>query len=450
MSDIYVRSTDGDNVDDGSTWALAKSTLAGAAAIDAAGDTIYVSDNHAESTATAVTLSFAGTTSAPTKVLCVDDAAEPPTALATTGTITTTLGSSITINGNAYFYGLTFYAGSGFNNAGFNLANTAGNTQTYENCNFRMPATGTSVANSLKVGTETTDQSPSKVTWKNCGVRFGGHSAQGIKVTGGILEWNGGSYISGASTAHNLFSGGNTSSGRPSVAFVSGVDLSAMPAANTLVNVGNEALHRIIFRNCKLPASWSGTLTTGTKQPGTRVEMHNCDNADTNYRLWVEDYYGSIKHETTIVRSGGASDGTTPLSWIMVSGGAAVYPLGQLVSPEMAVWNDTTGSAKTVTVEIVTDNVTLNNDECWLEIMHLGTSGYPLGAWVTDCKADILATTAAQASSSETWTTTGLTTPVKQKLSASFTPQEKGYVIARVVLAKASTTVYVDPKLTVS
>jgi len=178
--------------------------------------------------------------------------------------------------------------------------------------------------------------------------------------------------------------------------------------------------------------------------------MHNCDNADTNYRLWIEDYLGTIKHESTIVRSGGASDGTTPLSWIMTSLANAEYPTLHLYSPEIAIWNDTTGSSKTVTIEVITDNVTLNDDECWLEVMHLGTSGYPLGSWVTDCKADIMATAAAQASSSETWTTTGLTTPVKQKLSVSFTPQEKGYIIARVVLAKASTTVYIDPKLTVS
>ena len=59
MATIYVRSTDGNNADNGSTWALAKATIAGAAAIDAAGDTVFVSDAHAESTAGAVTLTFA-------------------------------------------------------------------------------------------------------------------------------------------------------------------------------------------------------------------------------------------------------------------------------------------------------------------------------------------------------------------------------------------------------
>ena len=121
-----------------------------------------------------------------------------------------------------------------------------------------------------------------------------------------------------------------------------------------------------------------------------------------------------------------------------------------MVSPEIVVWNDTTGAAKTVTVEIVTDGVTLTDGECWLEVMYLGTSGVPLGTLIRDAKADVLASAANQTSSSETWTTTGLTTPIKQKLSVTFTPQEKGFFIARVVLAKPSTTVYVDPKLTVT
>lgn len=450
MADIYVRSTDGVNTDDGSTWALAKLDLAGAAAIDAAGDTIYVSDNHAESTGTSVTLNLAGTAASPTKVLCVDDSAEPPTALATTATVTTTGGSSLTINGFVYFYGITFYVGSGFNNAGFQQAGGAGDVQTYENCNFRMPVTGSSTSNTLRIGQETTGQLVSHVTWRNCNVRFGGHSNQGIRVSGGDLEWMGGAYISGASASHNVFASGNAGNGRSSNAIVSGVDFSAMPTANNLVSCDSQNRAKVIIRNCKLPASWSGALFSGTRTPGSRVEMHNCDNADTNYRLWIEDYLGTIKHESTIVRSGGASDGTTPLSWIMTSLANAEYPTLHLYSPEIAIWNDTTGSSKTVTIEVITDNVTLNDDECWLEVMYLGTSGYPLGSWVTDCKADIMATAAAQASSSETWTTTGLATPVKQKLSVSFTPQEKGYLIARVVLAKPSTTLYVDPKLTVS
>ncbi len=38
----------------------------------------------------------------------------------------------------------------------------------------------------------------------------------------------------------------------------------------------------------------------------------------------------------------------------------------------------------------------------------------------------------------------------RQKLSVTITPQLKGFLHARVMLAKASTTIYVDPKLAVA
>ena len=97
MANIYVRSTDGNNVDNGSTWALAKADLTGAAAIDAAGDRIWVSQVHAESTAAAISFAWAGSAASPIWVCCGNDGASPPTALATTATVTTTGNSSITL-----------------------------------------------------------------------------------------------------------------------------------------------------------------------------------------------------------------------------------------------------------------------------------------------------------------------------------------------------------------
>ena len=43
-----------------------------------------------------------------------------------------------------------------------------------------------------------------------------------------------------------------------------------------------------------------------------------------------------------------------------------------------------------------------------------------------------------------------MSNPNKQKISVSFTPQMKGAVHVKVCLAKASTTVYVDPYITLS
>lgn len=445
MANIYVRSTDGLDADNGTTWALAKATLTGAAAIDAAGDTIYISDNHSESTAAAITITLAGTRAAPSRILCVDDTGNPapPTALATTAVIQTTGASAINYAAAVGItYGLNFKAGSAASSASVNITGAAGAAafHTFQNCKFEL--TNTATASRLQLNN---DENMS-VTYTDCSVKFG-NASQGV----GLIQrsgtiWNGGSILSGGTSPTTLFATiGNTTQ-----VACSGLDLSNGGSAMNIFAAGSFIRAKCSIRNCKLPASWSGSLVTGTIGGGSRFSMYNCDSGDTNYRLQITDFFGSIVSETTIVRTSGASDGTTPLSWKMTSGADAEYPALTLDTDEIVKWNETTGSAITATVEIITDNVTLTDGECWLEVQYLGTSGFPLGAFLTDAKADVLATAANQTSSSETWTTTGLTTPLKQKLSVTFTPQEKGYVHAVVHLAKASTTVYVDPLITIT
>ena len=114
MATVYVDSNAG-GAADGTSWTDAFLTLA-AALSDAgttAGSRVWVAENHAETQASIMTLTSKGTAASPIEILCGDSAAEPPTALATTGTITTT-GSPNYINfdgGFNYIYGLTFTSG---------------------------------------------------------------------------------------------------------------------------------------------------------------------------------------------------------------------------------------------------------------------------------------------------------------------------------------------------
>lgn len=441
MADLYVRSADGSDADNGTTWALAKATLTGAAAIDGVGDRIFLASTHSESTGAAVTINLAGTNASPTQLLSVASAGDPsPVTTLTAGAVVASGAGnySIVVNGSAYVYGVRFNLGVGSGSSpSLSLAPADNNVQTYESCIFDAQTTG-SVAviacGSLSSAVE------SRLNLKNCDFHFS-HIGHTLSVTHCTLEWEGGSILAGSALTNFL-----TFSRDGASTLISGVDLSSLGSATNLVGTTGAA-GKAIFRNCKLPASWTGQLFGGTLlSTAFRVEMYNCDNADTNYRLWVQDYTGSIRSETVVVRTGGASDGVTPLAWKMTTTADAEYPVFPLVSPEIVVWNDAVGSAKTLTVEVVTDNVTLTDGECWLEVQYLGTSGVPLSLFASDAKADVLATAANQTTSSETWTTTGLTTPVKQKLSVTFTPQEKGFIHAVVKLAKASTTVYVCPK----
>ena len=438
MADIYVRSTDGSDADNGSTWALAKATLVGAAAIDAAGDTIYLSQSHAESGG-AVTAVFAGTMANPVKIIAGNDAAEPPTAVSSASLISS---SSITLSGSYYLYGLTLQSATSILPAN----QSASNSVTLDHCS--LITTGTTGGGFFSIGSA--NNITQKAVLLDCTYKFGGASNIGC-ATAGVVEIKGGSFISGTSTPSAGIFGGASADRTGAWLQISGLNMTNLAST---VNIFRTFISPGLFqiRNSKLPASWSGSLCNAVPlSTGQRFEMHNCDSGDTNYRLWVQEYSGSIKTETTLVRTGGASDGTTGYSFKMATSANANAIVAPLVSPEVSIWNDTTGGSKTVTVEILHDSATnLTDGEIWLEVQYLGTSGVPLGSFISDAKADILATAADQATSSETWTTTGMSNPNTQKLSVTFTPQEKGYLQAKVYLAKASKTVYVDPKLTVA
>ena len=122
MAIIYLRSTNGTaDADDGSTWALAKTTLAAALTAAGNGGTVYVSQAHAETQATVMTLTSPGTAANLVKIICVSDATAPPTTLATTATVTTTGASPISFSGFGYCYGVTFNAGTGSTAANINF-----------------------------------------------------------------------------------------------------------------------------------------------------------------------------------------------------------------------------------------------------------------------------------------------------------------------------------------
>lgn len=433
MAIRYVRSTDGNNADDGSTWALAKATLAGAAAIDTAGDTIYVSQAHNESTGAALNFAWAGSLASPTRVICANDGAEPPTTPATSAIVTTTGTNAISLlTGVSYYYGITFNCGSGTGSPNLSTGASTPNYAKYEACNFKLTATGALAVIATGTGSY----------FINCGFSFA-NASQKIQTSGGIVVIHGGSVLGGSTQPTALF---NHSSG---VLIVEDFDLSNCSSSVNIASVGtNYAM--LLMRDCKLPASWSGSLVSGSPNALSVFEMINCSAGSQNYKYMRQTLFGTVNDETTIVRTtGGASDGTTPLSWKLVSGSNTVFPHSALELQNILKWNDTVGSSVTATVEILTDGVTLKDDEIWMEVSYLGSSGQPLGTFLKNSRAAI-ATASNQASSTESWTTTGLGSPVTQKLTATFTPNMVGFLLLRVCLAKPSTTVYVDPKVVLS
>jgi len=443
MADRYVKHT-GSNTSPYDTWAKAATTLATAVTGSAAGDTIYVSSAHSVTGLASQTITGLGTSNNPLKIISVSDAAEPPVTVQAGASESTTLSGNYQISPFAYVEGIAISIGTLSNSPNIFLLGASGDQNTvYKSCTFALTSIGggsrirfQAAATSVTTRCSTTD----------CAFLLGNNTQQGIAL-GGDCTISGGTVSGPANYTTGVFQ--TPSQGRACFAAIDGVDMSGIGSASNLVS-SLTAPMSVKISSSRLPAGWTGILFAGTRDAGQRVSMYNCDNADTNYRLWIEAYSGAIRDETTIVRTGGASDGDTPISWRMTTNASSNELTAPLRADPIASWCDTTGSSVTVTVEVMTDGVTMTDAEAWVDVEYLGTSGFPLSASISDKRATVLTTPANQTSSSETWTTTGLTTPVKQKLSVTFTPQEVGFIYATVRLAKPGTTMYVCPKLEVS
>jgi hypothetical protein len=397
------------------------------------GDTVYISNNHNETQSAAYT-----PWNKDCLYLCVDDAVAPPTTLATTATITTTGNSNLTSTAGAegYVYGVVLIGGSG---ASGTVVLRAGNA-VHERCSFQLATTG--VSSTIQIGPLVVDS-----TFKFAAAQ------QGFSGGGAPSRVSGGSLLSGGTSPSALV----VSIGRPLV--IESFDLTnANSAINLTSDIGGGT--NLYVRNCKVPASWSGSAHSGTPGIGSWADLYNTDNAGTNYIIQRKTKYGSLNQETTLIRTGGASNGVTGISWKAVTLSTTVFSFKYLFTPEIVRWNDTTASPISATVEILHDSATaMTDDEIWLEVTYLSASGAPLGALITDARGFVAGVTnwnpltaaaANQTASSATWTTTGMSNPNKQKLSVTFTPQLKGFIHAVVKVCKASKTVYICPKLEIS
>jgi hypothetical protein len=402
----------------------------------AAGDRIFVSSNHAETSAAGLTFILPGTNVSPTYVLSVNDSAAPPTALATGASITVTGTNNASARGVGYVYGVNFNIGTGTNDANLTVSDTDGSYLYLDNCRLRIVASG--VNSRINFGVNTAANETASYL-RNTTFRFANasqrcsHNQHRMVMEGGGIEAGG--------TAVTLL----TSALSGIDLLFTGCDLSGLATAANISASGNAAIGKVTLRNCRMPVSWSGQLAAGdpTHQM-LDLSMTSTDSNGGATRFQSRNYSGSVFSEGTVKRTGGAATG-----WRMVTTANAEFPLLALSSPEIYFYNSTVGSPRTVTVEVLTDNVTLTDQQAWLDVMSMNTASQVLGTWTSD--ASLLLTTATnQPTSTDPWTTTGITTPVRQKLSVTFTPQVAGDFIAVVRLARASTTMYVDPAVVVT
>lgn len=435
MANIYVRSG-ASGAANGTSWADAYTTLAAAAAASAAGDDIWVALDHAETQASAMTITLPGTAASPNRIFCVNHAGSVPPVAADiqtspSGSITTTGNNAITMTGWCHVEGLIFSSGSGAASVAMSLANTAPNVMTAKNCSFRLGGTtGGSISPH--------SSSSGKAVWENCSVQFASANSSVIARLG--FNWiNTPNPLPAGTMPSTLFSAGACN------IQVRNVDLSALSGKTAIANM-TSATTNVTFSRCKLPSSFT-KFTTMTGGLGTSDFRYiQCANSGGALVHEKYDYAGQQVLETTIYRTGGAGDGTTAFAW-KIDTTANAKPHAPYESLPIEMFNETVGSFITVTLQgIWGGGAVPTNADIWMRVEYLSASGDPLGASATNARATLLTTPANLSAGSGTWG--GSTT--KFELSATFMPQQKGFLRITVFCGAASSTFYIDPLPVVS
>jgi hypothetical protein len=401
------------------------------------GDRVFLSSDHSESGN--ASWDFNNLTSAfgLIQLISVNRAGSvPPVAadILNGASITNAAGANFQVDAhcNLLWQGITFTSVNGF---AFNTSATK--SYYFKNCAFVLSAVSNATFRTA---------APCKIILDNTTIQFG-HIGQVITAGTfgqGELSWiNTPNAIIGATLPTFLFSNGGTSL----TVTCRGVDLSAI--VGTLLKTASAGvITKVLLDSCKIaPGVTRYALTSTTGDPAyDEIELVNCFDG-TNIINERHTAAGDVITDATTTLSGGTRDNVGGYSHKLVSSARSDVCTMPLDGFWLDVGNTGVGVAKTATVEIVSSAV-LNNNDIKLQLEYMGISGSALASF-GESLASMLTAAAALPSSSASWNNPP-STPQKQFLQVSFTPQTAGRVKGLVRLGKPSTTVWVNPQVAVA
>ncbi len=442
MTRHYVDSNAGAGANDGTSWTDAFDSFLNATVLAATGgtDEIWVASDHDEETQapTDLAVAFSGGTAAdPLEIYSVASADD----LYTPGALIRTNGGFVTLTGHIRSFGVDYHAD------GLTRNLTIGSTEH----NIRLYDCTVTAGNILSLtGVEC------YIRFTNCTIVNGDTlaitlgSETRVEITGGA--------ITHANTG-DLFKTNDNAE-----IIVQDCDLSS---DTDFVNdfLGGGFRSYVIVRRCAMKSGFD-TFQSGdapSQDYGyVLIEASSAATEATPLGLThYEDYLGAIMSTTDEYRTGGASDGAqaNEHSWEMIAATTTREFFRPLKTPPIVKWV-AGGAAITVKV-FVASNVTLEDDQCWMELsgpaksaVGSTTQGYretTKTGWTASIEGDPFATPAALATDSVSQWEGNAPVATRQEMSITFTPDQEGPVVVRVCLAKAAgATIYVDPRLDIS
>lgn len=451
MATIYVNSGAA-GAANGTSWTDAYLTVSAALAGRASGDIIYVHKTHSVTAGAAITWTLINGN---LSIICVDkDASDAWStgAVEKVGTFNGIFTIAQVSTSSLFVYGMTIGGATGNQGIGNVVIGAAaaanGGTLEFNTCTFTMESTNTSSGQIRMGGAAQADSRSLVIDFNDCTVNLPNHTGSAGILQPGLAKihiTNPTIAFFGASKPTVLFAVRDDSSATVDLT-VSG-DLSGFDSSSgVLVGVGNFGSGSMLFKGCKLSTNTT-SITSGT-WPGSAssLTLRNVDNGDTLTTFEYRNRLGTLTEDTATYAASGASFNGTPISWQVVTT-SACDEANPFVAPLLSIWNTST-SAQTATVETLWDSATgLKDTEIWLEIAYLSSSTFPLYTVADDRNATpFVSSGTAQATSAVTWTESA-TNDNEQYLSVAFTASDVGIVEGHVYVARASTTLWIDPLL---
>jgi hypothetical protein len=340
--------------------------------------TLYVSDNHSETAAAAISLTFPGTyTLGMNRALCIDHTVSLPAGAAnlkTTALLTTTGAFGIILAGGFYMYGFILAAGTGAVNNSVQIG-SINNDCFLENCQIQK--NGTTGASAVFV-------SGWPVTFINTTVQFGSTGDSIFIGNGALLRWkNTPNAIAGAIFPTNLFTF-NASAGQ--TLELDGVDLSAV----TGVIIRAATAINLTMTRCKINAS--ATLNGGSPVGWPPQDVIFCDSSGSTAQQQRSTVVANLITSTLVYRSNSAQpyNGVVSSSWNI-----AVLQYGTIWRPfesfELAEWNTVLNTNRVVTIYgLFNAPAVPGNDQAFIEVAYLGSSSSPQASYASSGKANIM------------------------------------------------------------
>jgi hypothetical protein len=439
MTPYFLSSVTGNDANDGLSWATAKATAQAIYNLSYPADAfVYVDSGHTGQIGTQVPANL-GDYAEILTFLSVDRS-QWPTVVEKAGGQINFYATNQTINGGCNLRGLTInLSTAAANGAGNGFSAPSKSQVVIEVCQF--------LGGQLQLGNGAASNGYGAISIYDT-THKPSIAAGYLNIGNGIIRWYGGGFASGSYAITQLLA-------FPTSAMVDfvmeGADLSALPANMAITASGGAG--KAVLKNCKMPPGWLGALFSNSCAINQTVELYNCDSGATTYRIYIGQYAGTLRESTAVLKSGGATDGTTAMSWAISTNGNCRPPDNggppySFVTPEIAYWNEAISAQVTASVDVLADTSPLTSSEAWLEVTYLGDSASPKSLPAIT-RTKLGGTAVAHPSSPASWSAASAS-PQVQRLQFTFTPKLKGFVIVRVRIARPSATVYVDPTMTIA